>query len=525
MKLLYLLKEDFKHVAWLLLFNASLVAAITFPFTELVDGLIDGRTGFSRLERVGPFILMLYIFVTGILTQRLLGKDSLCDVDAFWLSKPFDGLQLLASKGIVLLVVFFAIPWMFVWTVATNSGVGAPWAALIWHGYWTLWFAPVLVFFAVHTKGLSTMLVGSTAFAAVMIIGHQFFSTFYFFGGRPQMGGFFHLIAYLVYLVSVSTAIVLPFLNRRVWLARRIAGIGVLITIAIPLLGFQGYLGESNRIVENEAIARSLVVEEPVFRLNFDVGSRKHLNIEKRNLEIEAVPENFLFNVTGARALFRAPGESDVHWGNSQRRRIPGVSPQGGVLAELLSRLNDWDLESLYSMRKTSIDIEDNFQLRGPGVLEDRDGQWKLNVVLDRIAVENVTVVPFEDGREIVYGGIRTVLRQTGAATDYLTYMIVEYSYEDFASDPPIQFHRSVLKERLNRYYFLKGKSGRLWKPRMELSRIRHLAQFGLQKRFGNLDAIQPLTDGVDDEELELVIIDVRDLGYLSLEVDARTSL
>ncbi len=77
--------------------------------------------------------------------------------------------------------------------------------------------------------------------------------------------------------------------------------------------------------------------------------------------------------------------------------------------------------------------------------------------------------------------------------------------------------------ERLNRCHFLKGKSGRLWKPRFELLRVRHMMQFGLQKRYGKLDTIDPLMNGVDHEALEL--IDARNLGNLELRVDAWTSL
>ncbi len=89
-------------------------------------------------------------------------------------------------------------------------------------------------------------------------------------------------------------------------------------------------------------------------------------------------------------------------------------------------------------MRTTKIDIEDDFQLLGSGMLEDPTGQWELDISLARIAIENVAVVPFEDGQEIAYGGIQTVLRQTGSATGYLKYMIVDYSCDDITTNSPI---------------------------------------------------------------------------------------
>lgn len=514
MKLLHLLNEDLKRVAWLLLLNAVLAAAVAYPFSSLADGMIDPETGFSRLKRLGPFLFILYFLITGILTQRLVGKDSICDVDAFWLSKPVDGLQSLASKGIILLVVYFAIPWVFLWAVATNSGVGMPWGTLVWHGYWTLWFAPALVFFAVHTKGLSTMLVGATGFAAALFVGYNFFAQFYLFGGRPEMGGYFHLAAYLVYLVSALTSIVLPFSSRRLTLPRVIAGIGALVAIMIPLLGLKGYLGPSDQFEENEAIGRSMAIEEPVLIVNPDVRSRKNLTMAKPSLEIETVLDDFLFYVDGARVSFRAAGEPVVVF------RLKGKGFDR-TLADAMGELKEWDLESVYNLRKSSIDMEGDIQPLGPGNISDPAGQWDLKISLARFTIENVEVVPFEDGQEIEYGGVRTVLRQAGSSTDYSRYLIIEYSYEDLATDSPIQFHSFKEVERLNRVYFLKGKSGRLWQRKSGLVDLGLTTALGLRKEFGFLGAIEPLTDGVDDEELELVAIDVRYLGKVTLRTEA----
>ncbi len=524
-KLIHLIRADLKHIAWLLLLYVALAAAVAYPTTNLADGLVDPETGFFRLKRMVPFLLILYVFVGAILTQRLLVKDSLCDVDAFWLSKPFDGWQLLASKGILLLLVYFAIPGFFIWIVTLNSGVSTPWGALIRYGYWILWYAPVIVFFSVHTKGLSTMLVGVVSLAALMFVGYNFFAQFYIFGGPPKMGGYFHLAAYLVYLVSVSIAIVLPFLSRHRELPRRIAGAGVLVTLTIPLLGLMGYVGPSDRNIENERIGHSLVIEEPVFHVNTEESDWINLKMENPSLDIESPEGSLLFHTAkGVRASFRTPGKPDVILLNSQKGKYaPSMFAQS--LADSLRELKVWDLQSVLGLHKSVIHIEDNFQPLRTGDLDDPAGEWELFVGLNRFEIVNVMVVPIKNDQEIVHGGIRTMLRQTGYENDYSKYMLVEYTYGDYESYPPIRFRENYIEESLHRVYFLKGKSGRIWQPETRLESLISVMQaFGLGKRYGYIGAIEPITEGPGNEELELVAIDVRTLGNIGLQVDARVS-
>lgn len=519
MKIGHLLKEDLKRVAWLMLLNLGVALAYAYPFSGFADRLVDDEAGFRTLERLGPFLMVLYGLTAALVTSGLLRKDAVCDVDAFWLSKPIDGLQLLVSKGIVLFVVYFALPWILLWLVADNSGVEMPLGVLIWHGYWALWFAPAVIFFTVQSKGLSSMLVGVIAFAATLGLGYAFFKQV--IGVKPELGGFSHLAAYVIYVGSVSTAIVLLFLSRRISLSRWIAAVGVLVAIAIPLLRLDGYLGPSDRIKENAELARSLVVSEPVVTLTNAGGAI----VANGSFEIENAPEDLLFHTMKVRARFGESWKPPI--AQLEGRGVSSVGPRTlqRSLAESLSEMKEWSIENVYALHSSRIEFEDKLLVEAAGSVDDPAGRWEFTVTLARLEIEKVTVVPFEDGQEVELGGIRTLLRRTGAASDYRRYMIFEYYYEDLTTSQPIQFHPDEPVGRPCRLYFLKGKSGRLWQPEIRFQYLSFAWAFGLDKRIGSIEEITPLTDGPDDEELELVAIDVRHLGNIRLNVGERPSL
>ena len=517
MKIFHLIKEDLKHVAWLLLLYVGVVLAYAYPGSGFADSVVESEAGFSLLRHVTPYLIVLYGLVATLLISRLMSKDGLCDVDAFWLSKPIDGRELLVSKLAVLLVVYFVIPMAVLWLVVGSSGVGMPWGAFVRYGYWALWFVPVVVFFAVHTRGLSAMMVGVVAFAATVGLGYNFFQEI--LRMRPAMGGVTHLSAYMIFLVSVLLGIALPFLRRRVALSRWIAGMGVLVAASIPLVSNVWYVGFSEQAKANELLKAALEVKEPQLRLRVDEARFGKPIVAQGSLEFGNVPDGVLFHVVRTRLFLPKEGGRPVVVTDDRVNGFVSASTLRRSLLESLKKEDVWDFESLKTFKSSRVDFESRLKLEGEK--EGVEGSGVLLVDLARYQVENVAVSPIIDGAEIEFGGIRSVLKQTGEAADYSKYMVIEYKYNDLAADPPIQFSLDDPSRGLYRIYLLRGKSGSIWSPSNSLINVEFAEVFGLVKGFRALGEIVPLTEGAEDEELELLAIDVRYLGSLQLRLGA----